>query len=125
MRGRITVMALLLASLTLTGAAQASERNAVIVGAAVGALIGGSIAVQGYHGHVPVYVEIGAPPPRVYYYPAAPRYYYEPRPYYYEPRPYYRPYPVIVAPHYRYKHHHKHHYRKYSRDRGYYASPRW
>lgn len=124
MPGRISLLAVLLGSLALAGmpAAQASDRNAVIVGATVGALVGGSIAVQARHGHVPVYIEIGAPPP-AYYYPAYPRYY-APPPVYYRPYPV-RPYPVIVAPRYYFNpHQHKHHYRKYQRRQPGYG-PRW
>lgn len=120
MRGRIPLVALLAGCLMLAGttSALASERNAIIAGAAVGALIGGSIAVQSYHGQVPLYIEIGAPPLHVYYYPAYPLYY--------QPRPYYRPYPLIVVPLYEFgPRHHKHHYRHYQRRHPAYYGPRW
>ncbi|HBX56284.1 hypothetical protein [Pseudomonas sp. UBA2684] len=107
MHGRIPLLAVLVASLTLAGqaAAHGSHREAAIAGVVVGALIGGVIASNSRY---PVYVEIGLPPPVVYY----------------EPYPiYYHPYPVYQRhPYYQYQpRHHKHH----RHHRGYYAAPRW
>ncbi|MEX6504070.1 hypothetical protein [Pseudomonas zhanjiangensis] len=120
MNSRMLGCAAMLASLALAGItpAQASDRHAIITGAAVGALIGGSIAVQAHHGRVPVYIQIGPAPPRgVYYYQAPPRYYAPPPVYYrsYSVRPHGgRAYPLIVAPHYRFNpRSHRHHYRKH------------
>lgn len=114
MLGRIPLLVALLASLALAGQASAHGRDAVINGV----VIGGSIAVHGRYGHVPVSVEIGAPPPRVVYY--------EPYPHYYQPPVYYHPYPVVITPHYKYKSpYHRHHYRRHPHHRGYYAAPRW
>lgn len=124
MTGRVPLLAVLVASLALAGEASAhgSERNAVIAGALVGAVVGGVIVANSRYDRVPVYVEIGAPPPPVYY---------EPYPRYYQAPPvYYHPYPVEVRPYYQYGpghkfRQHKHHYRKHQRhNRGYYA-PRW
>jgi hypothetical protein len=120
MRGRTFIFALLGASLALLGhtSAYASHNHAVIAGAVVGAVVGGSIVANSRYGYPPVHVEIGAPPPRVVYY--------EPYPVYYQPHPYYRPYPVIVGPHYKFRHHHhKHHYRWHRGGHPGYYAPRW
>ncbi|MDA7088005.1 hypothetical protein PH586_16565 [Pseudomonas sp. SA3-5] len=129
MIARIPILAVLVASLALAGEASArgSDHNAVIAGAVVGAVVGGAIVAGSRHDRVPVYVEIGAPPP--VYYDSYPRYH--------QPPPvYYRPYTVVVEPRYQYRsghkfrHHNRHHYRndRYRRhqrhNRDYYA-PRW
>ncbi|MDM8348158.1 hypothetical protein P8H27_04525 [Pseudomonas sp. sp1636] len=124
MIGRIPVLAVLVASLALAGEASArgSERNAVIAGAVVGAMVGGAIAAHRRYERTPLYVEIGAPPAHGYYRPY-PRHY-QP------PALYYRPYPVEVRPYYQYRprqqlRHHRFHYRKHQRyHRGYYAPRR-
>lgn len=124
MIARIPVLAVLVASLTLAGEATArgAERNAVIAGAAVGAVVGGVIVANGRYNRLPVYVEIGTPPPHVYY---------ESYPRYYQPPPvYYRPYPIEVRPYYQYRPNHRfrqhqHHYRKHRRHYRGYSTPRW
>ncbi len=126
MPGRIALLAALVASLTWAGVTQGSERHVIIAGAAVGALIGGSIAVQAHHGRVPVYIEIGPAPG---YYPGYPRYYvpaphhYQPYPRYHRPQPnHYRPYPLRIAPRHLYRPHpHRHHQRHQPRA----YAPRW
>jgi hypothetical protein len=123
MTGRLPLLAVLVASLALAGEATAhgAERNAVIAGAVVGAVVGGVIGANSRYDRVPVYVEIGAPPPHVYY-ESYPRYYQA-------PPVYYQPYPVEVRPYYQFRPNHsfrqQHHYRRHPRhNRGYYA-PRW
>ncbi|MGH8353416.1 MAG: hypothetical protein ACRERY_07765 [Pseudomonas sp.] len=114
MIGRLPLLAVLVASLALAGQTPAygSHRDAAIAGAVVGAVIGGAI-IANSRGRVPVHVEIGVPPPVVYY---------EPYPVYYEPYPvYYAPYPVVIEPRYKHRHHHHKHHRHY---RDYYG-PRW
>ncbi|MDP3977070.1 MAG: hypothetical protein Q8P85_03610 [Pseudomonas sp.] len=135
MIARIPLLAVFVASLALAGeaAARGSDRNAVIAGAVVGAVVGGAIVAGSRYDRAPVHVEIGAPPPRVYY---------ESYPRYYHPPPvHYRPYTVVVEPRYQYRsghklrHHNRHHYRRHNYrndryrqhqryNRGYYA-PRW
>ena len=135
MIARIPLLAVCVASLALAGeaAARGSDRNAVIAGAVVGAVVGGAIVAGSRYDRAPVYVEIDAPPPRVYY---------ESYPRYYHPPPvHYRPYTVVVEPRYQYRsghkfrHHNRHHYRQHNYrndryrqhqryNRGHYA-PRW
>lgn len=105
---RIPLLIALLACLALAGqaTAHASERNAAIAGAVVGAVI----VANSRYAPAPVYVEVAPPPPRVVYY---------------EPQPvYYQPYPVVIAPYH--GHGHKHHHHKHHRHGhpAYYA-PRW
>lgn len=107
MTGRIPLLIVLFASLTLAGEATArgSGRDAAIAGAVVGALIGGAIVANSRYDRVPVYVEYGVPPPR---------YYYEPYPGYYRPPTvYYQHYPVVVEPRYRFNSHHKFRHHKH------------
>ena len=107
MLSRIPLLIALVASLALAGQASAHGRDGVIDGV----VIGGSIAVHGRYGHVPVSVEIGAPPPRVVYYEPAPVYY--------------QPYPVVVEPYYGHRHKHRHHHRRHHHDHRDYYGPRW
>ncbi|MCY1547685.1 hypothetical protein D9M68_837540 [compost metagenome] len=112
MIGRIPLFAVLVASLALAGQASAHgyNRDAAIAGVIVGAVIGGVIGANTRYAPAPVYVEIGPPPPVVYY----------------ERYPVYRPYPVVVEPYYQYRPHHPkyRHHKHHRHHRGYYA-PRW
>lgn len=106
MIGRLPLLAVLVASLTLAGqaAAHGSNKEAVITGAVVGAVVGGVLAGGRYDPH-PVYIE--------------PRVVYEPYPVYYERRPLYRSHSVVIVPRHHYKSRHYKHHRHHRR------SSRW
>ncbi|MCY1287076.1 hypothetical protein D9M68_431240 [compost metagenome] len=122
MLSRLPHLVLLCGSLTLAGgvAAHGSNSDAVLIGAVVGAVIGGAVVASS---PPPVYVQ----PAPVGYYPPPPAYYYPPPAAYYPPPVYYQPYPVyrqvIVVPGPRY--YRPVHYGGGPRYKGYKRGHRW